>query len=93
MAAWSRSGMPRNTLTFLTFPWGLMHGAQEASIEVSCHFALDDLACLVQGMAAGGIHIDPLITHRPAIIDAPDTYAMLRDNPGEMLGVVFDWRD
>ena len=72
------------------FVWGMMHG-REASIEVSCHFSVDDLEALIQLLGTGAWRVEPLITHRASIDDAPAVYAALRDKPAEMLGVVFDW--
>lgn len=76
--------------TETTFDWRLFHG-REASFEVSCHFSLSDLAILLHLLQHGVIRIDPVISHRPSIADAPRIYATLRDRPGELLGVVFDW--
>jgi 2-desacetyl-2-hydroxyethyl bacteriochlorophyllide A dehydrogenase len=72
------------------FPWGLLH-LIEASIEVSCHFSLEELRELIEYLRAGEIHIAPMVTHRVSIEQAPETYATLRDRPGELLGVIFDW--
>jgi 2-desacetyl-2-hydroxyethyl bacteriochlorophyllide A dehydrogenase len=76
-----------------TFPWGLFHGAREGSIEVSCHFSESDIEAVIQGIVLGTIHVDPLITHHVPITYAADIYELLRDRPGELLGVVFDWSD
>lgn len=76
--------------TETVFNWGMMH-TKEASIEVSCHFSLDDLKVLLHFISQGVIHVAPLITHNVPIDDAIGIYELLRDRPGEMLGVVFDW--
>lgn len=73
-----------------TFPWSMMHGG-EASIEVSCHYGLDDLRMLVHFIRRGDIRIAPLMSHVVSIDEAPGIYATLRDRPGELLGVVFNW--
>ncbi len=73
------------------FEWGMLHGT-EASIEVSCHFSLQDLAVLIGFVKRRVIRIDPVITHRAGIEDAPVIYKTLRDSPWELLGVIFDWR-
>jgi 2-desacetyl-2-hydroxyethyl bacteriochlorophyllide A dehydrogenase len=74
-----------------TFAWSMLHGT-EASIEVSCHFSLDDLELLVSHVLSGGMGIQPMITHRAKVEDAMGIYELLRDRPSELLGVVFDWR-
>ncbi len=74
-----------------TFRWGMLH-LTEASIEVSCHFAIDDLAIIMHFLRQGIMKISPMITHRVPITDAPDIYDIMRDNPSQLLGVVFDWR-
>jgi 2-desacetyl-2-hydroxyethyl bacteriochlorophyllide A dehydrogenase len=79
-----------------TFPWSMLHGT-EASIEVSCHFELDDLRVLIDTIQRGVIQVEPLITHTVGIDDAVSTadkvgmYDLMRDNPRDLLGVVFDW--
>ena len=75
-----------------TFPWSMMHG-NEASIEVSCHYGLDDLRLLLHFIQRGDIRVQPLISHVVPIDTAPDIYAALRDRPAELLGVVFDWME
>jgi len=73
-----------------TFHWSLLH-MTEGSIEVSCHFGLDDLRVLLHFIRQGIIRIEPLVSHIVPIDQAPAIYATLRDRPGELLGVVFDW--
>jgi 2-desacetyl-2-hydroxyethyl bacteriochlorophyllide A dehydrogenase len=75
----------------VTFPWSMMHGT-EASIEVSCHFSLDDLRVLIDLIGREVINVEPLITHTVPIDDAIGVYDTMRDNPRDLLGVVFDWR-
>jgi 2-desacetyl-2-hydroxyethyl bacteriochlorophyllide A dehydrogenase len=72
------------------YPWGMLHGT-EASIEVACHFSLEDQAELIGYVQRGEIQIAPLVSHRVPIDGAPEIYATLRDRPGDLLGVVFDW--
>jgi 3-hydroxyethyl bacteriochlorophyllide a dehydrogenase len=76
--------------TEFTCPWSLLHG-REASIEVSCHFSLDDLRVLLHFIRTQTVRIEPLIGDFIPIDEAPGIYATMRDNPGELLGVVFDW--
>lgn len=75
------------------FPWNMLHGATEGSLEVSCHFSLDDLLVLLHFVRGGVIRTRPLITHRVPVARAPEIYATLRDHPAELLGVVFHWRE
>ena len=78
--------------TDTTFPWSMLHG-REASLEVSCHFSLDDLKTVLHFFRRGEIQIAPLVFHRAPITDAPKLYEMLRDRRDEMLGIIFDWRE
>jgi len=73
-----------------TFPWSMLH-TTEASIEVSCHFDASDLACLLHFLRSGVVQIDPMVSHRVPITDAPGIYATLRDDPRALYGVIFDW--
>lgn len=75
-----------------TFHWSTFHG-REASIEVSCHYSLDDLRMLLHLIKQGIIAIPPLVTHRLPVSEAPSVYRLLRDEPGQLLGVIFDWSD
>lgn len=72
------------------FPWSLLHG-REASIEVACHFALEELAELIAWIEAGRLRIGPMVSHRVPIAEAPAIYATMRDRPRDLLGVIFDW--
>ncbi len=73
-----------------TFHWSMLH-MTEGSIEVSCHFSLDDLKVLIHFIGEGTIRVDPLISHTVGIDEAPEIYRTLRDAPAELLGVIFDW--
>ena len=72
------------------FIWSMLHG-REASIEVSCHYSLDDLRVLSYFIRKGVVRIGPVVTHTVPVEKAPEIYAALRDRPGELLGVVFEW--
>lgn len=72
------------------FNWGMLH-VLECSIEVSCHFSLEELSMLLFFLQQGTLHVEPLVTHRVSIDDAPSIYATMRDHPRELLGVVFQW--
>jgi len=73
-----------------SFPWSMLHGT-EASIEVSCHFTLDDLRALTMLIGLGTIAVGPMISHVVPVDEAPSIYKALAETPGELLGVVFDW--
>ena len=66
--------------------------ALRASIESSSHFTLEDLSILRHYCQLGTVRIEPLVTHRVPVEEAPAIYATMRDEPSELLGVIFDWR-
>ena len=66
--------------------------ALRASIESSSHFTLDDLAILRHFYQVGAVQIEPMMTHRVPVSEAPAIYATMRDKPADLLGVIFDWR-
>ena len=73
-----------------TFPWSLLH-LLEGSIRNTVGFRRRDLEIVRDWCDRGDLQIDPLITHRVSIDDAPDIYRVLRDEPHLLGGVVFDW--
>lgn len=66
--------------------------ALRASIESSSHFTLEDLGMLRHFCQLGTVNIAPMVTHRVPIDEAPAIYATMRDDPAQLLGVIFDWR-
>lgn len=66
--------------------------ALRASIESSSHFTLEDLGILRHYYQLGTVRIAPMVTHGVSIDEAPAIYATMRDDPSELLGVIFDWR-
>ncbi len=66
--------------------------ALRASIESSSHFTLEDLGILRHFCQLGTVRIAPLVTHRAPVNEAPAIYATMRDDPAELLGVIFDWQ-
>ena len=42
-------------------------------------------------MKQGGLKVDPIISHRGRVDDAPELYDMILNRPKEHLGVVFNW--
>jgi L-iditol 2-dehydrogenase len=75
-----------------TFHWAMMH-TLEASIEVSCHFSLEDLRILHRLIQLGHVQMEPAVTHYAPVEEAPAIYRTLRDEPQSLLGVIFDWTD
>ena len=73
------------------FYHGMIHSLS-ASIESSSHFTVEDLGIVLHLVRAGTIKIEPLVTHRVSVGEAPHIYATLRDRPGDLLGVIFDWQ-
>ncbi|MDE0311087.1 MAG: zinc-binding dehydrogenase [Caldilineaceae bacterium] len=66
--------------------------ALRASIESSSHFTLEDLGILRHYCQLDTVRIAPMVTHRVPVEEAPAIYATMRDEPSELLGVIFDWR-
>ncbi len=73
-----------------SFPWAMLH-TTEASIEVSCHFSVSELECLLHLIGTGVVQIDPIVSHRVPVDEAPAIYATMRDDPRALYGVIFDW--
>ena len=74
-----------------TFYHGMIHSLS-ASIESSSHFTVEDLLLLLHFIRLGTIRIEPIVSHRLPVTEAPRIYDIMRDSPGELLGVIFDWR-
>jgi threonine dehydrogenase-like Zn-dependent dehydrogenase len=73
------------------FQWGMLHGL-EGSIEVSCHFSLDDLRVIIHFLRQGIMKLEPLVSHRVPVTEAPRIYEIMRDQPRDLLGVIFNWQ-
>ena len=73
------------------FHQSMLH-SKRASIESSSHFTLEDLWILLHFVRLGTIRIKPLVTNRVPIAEAPQIYETMRDRPGDLLGVIFDWK-
>lgn len=69
----------------------LLH-ALRASIEGSSHFTVEDLGMVRHFFQLGTIRIEPLVTHRVPITEAPRIYETMRDKPADLLGVIFNWQ-
>lgn len=66
--------------------------ALRASIEGSSHFTVEDLRMVRHFLQLGTIQIEPLVTHRVPITEAPRIYETMRDKPADLLGVIFNWQ-
>lgn len=75
----------------MRFPWSMIH-RPEASIEVTFHFALEDLSMMLHFLKLGTIGIKPMVRHRVPITEAPGIYETMRDRPSDLLGVIFNWK-
>ncbi|MAG36735.1 MAG: hypothetical protein CL878_10920 [Dehalococcoidia bacterium] len=73
-----------------TFHHGMLHSLT-ASIESSSHFTLEDLRILLQFVRLGTIRIEPIVSRRLPVTEAPRIYDIMRDRPGDLLGVIFNW--
>ena len=65
---------------------------RQPTIAVACGIDKAGTERALRWISEGKLRIRPLVTSvfRPA--DAPSAYAMMRERPGEFLGVAFDWR-
>lgn len=66
---------------------------REITIKQNSHFDNDDLAGICRLVARDMVHIQPLIQDIVPVTEAQGIYDTLRDEPGKLLGTVFDWRD
>ena len=73
-----------------SFYHGMIHSLS-ASIESSSHFTVEDLQLLLHFIRLGTIRIEPIVSHRLPVTEAPRIYDIMRDSPGNLLGVIFDW--
>lgn len=64
---------------------------KEISILHCSHFTRDDLDNLCRFLRQGSIRIAPLIQHKVPLVDVPQIYRWLRDEPMRLLGTVFEW--
>ncbi len=71
------------------------NAAQGDEIEVlhASHFTLDDLRETCRLVQAGALRVEPLLREVVPYTAMPALYDRLRDAPGDLLGVVFDWRE
>jgi threonine dehydrogenase-like Zn-dependent dehydrogenase len=52
---------------------------------------VSELECLIHLIGTGAVRIDPMLSHRVSIEEAPGIYATMRDDPQALYGVIFDW--
>ena len=64
---------------------------KEISILHCSHFTRDDLDNLCRLLQQGSIKIAPLIRHSVPVNEASQIYDLLRDDPMQLLGTVFEW--
>jgi len=65
--------------------------SHEATLLHASHFDRSDLEEVCRLVSEGVIEVDPLIKDLVPISKANLVYERLRDNPGSLLGTVFDW--
>ncbi len=63
----------------------------ELTVLHAGHFVIDDLNETLRLLLAGSLQIGPLLREVVAIADAPALYQRLLEQPGTLLGTVFDW--
>lgn len=64
----------------------------EVTILQAGHFNRSDLMVLMRLVAEGAIRIGPVIQDVVPYTQAAGIYERLRDNPGSLMGTVFDWQ-
>ncbi|HZT43138.1 MAG TPA: zinc-binding dehydrogenase [Chthonomonadaceae bacterium] len=62
------------------------------TISVTCGMGREENERAMGWLAEGKLRLAPLLTHVFEPEQAPEAYAMMRDRPGDFLGVAFDWR-
>jgi 2-desacetyl-2-hydroxyethyl bacteriochlorophyllide A dehydrogenase len=75
----------------VTYSFNAGQGAEVAVLHAG-HFQRSDLKEVCRLVADGVIRVGPLIRDVVPISDAVPVYERLRDNPGSLLGTVFDWQ-
>lgn len=63
----------------------------EISVVHTSHFDKSDLELMIRYVQTGKVQIRPYIQNFVKVDDALPYYTMLRDEPGKLLGTVFDW--
>jgi 2-desacetyl-2-hydroxyethyl bacteriochlorophyllide A dehydrogenase len=88
---------PRGTVIFIAgrtkvdYTFNIGQG-REVSIKQNSHFDRSDLEYLCRLVALGAIRFGPLLQDVVPVVDAKGIFDRLRDQPGTLLGTVFDWR-
>ena len=63
----------------------------EISVVHTSHFDKSDLELMIRYVQTGKVQIRPYIQNFVKVDDALPYYTKLRDEPGKLLGTVFDW--
>lgn len=66
---------------------------RELHLLQNSHFDRDDLELLCRCVEKGRVRISPLLREVVPVRDARRVYDTLRDEPGKLLGTVFDWSE
>jgi threonine dehydrogenase-like Zn-dependent dehydrogenase len=64
----------------------------EMAVLHAGHFVRDDLVEVCRLAAEGALRLGPIVRDIVKAADAPAVYERLRDEPGSLFGVVFDWQ-
>ena len=65
---------------------------RELSVLHAGHFVRDDLVQVCRLAAEGALRFGPVVREIVKAADAPAIYGRLRDDPGSLFGLVFDWQ-
>jgi 2-desacetyl-2-hydroxyethyl bacteriochlorophyllide A dehydrogenase len=66
---------------------------REVTIKQNSHFDRSDLENVCRLVERGAVRLDALIRDVVPVAQAKGIYDTLRDEPGKLLGTVFDWRE
>jgi 3-hydroxyethyl bacteriochlorophyllide a dehydrogenase len=75
----------------VAFDFHKAHGRRPI-LHIACGMDREANTQALRWVAEGKMHLAPLLTHRFAPEQASEAYAMMRERPGDFLGVAFDWR-
>lgn len=65
--------------------------ASELALLHAVHFSLEDQQETIAAIAAGALHVRPLIQSIVPVQSIVSTYETLRDEPSRLCGTIFDW--
>jgi len=75
----------------VSFDFHRAHG-KRPTIAVTCGMDADSNRRAIQWIAERRLNLKPLLTHTFQPSQAAKAYEMMRERPGEFLGVAFDWQ-